>query len=340
MLASYPESANALIEMVRGYQLSQALYVAAALGVADQLAQGPQDCETLARVTGADKASLYRLLRTLASRGIFTEAPAGRFGLTDAAMPLRSDIPGSVRAQLVMWAHPMQWLPWGRLLDSVRSGQPAFPEIFGADFYEYLISHPHDAATFHAAMAAHQSHNQIVAACDLSSARLIVDIGGGNGRLIATLLRANPGAQGVLLDRPNMIPTAAEVLRQAGVLDRCQVIGGDFYSDIPAGADAYVFSNVLMDQQDLDALTLLRASKSAMSANGRVIIIERVIPAGNTTSLAQLSDLMALVVTGGRIRSESEFDQLFDSASLRRKSSILLSSGYTILELHSVEAQP
>jgi predicted O-methyltransferase YrrM len=232
----------------------------------------------------------------------------------------------------------MQWLPWGRLLDSVRAGKPAFPQVFGVDFYEYLLSHPDDAATFRAAMAAHQNHNQLTAACDLSSARLIVDIGGGNGRLIAALLRANPGAQGILLDKPNVVSAAGEVLRQAGVVDRCRVIGGDFFSDMPAGGNAYVFSRVIMDLQDAAAITLLRASKSAMAANGRVIIVERVIPASNAPSLAQLSDMMSLVVTGGRIRSENEFEQLFHSAGLRRESSILLPSGYTILELHPAEA--
>jgi predicted O-methyltransferase YrrM len=237
-----------------------------------------------------------------------------------------------------MWGDRMQWLPWGRLLDSVRTGKPAFAQVFGTGLYEYLTNYSDDAAMFRAAMAAHQSHNQIAAAYDLSTAELIIDIGGGIGRLIAALLRANPGAKGILLDRPSVISAAGEVLRQAGVEDRCRVIGGDFFKDMPAGGDAYVLSNVIMDQKDSDAIALLRASRSAMAANGRVVIIERVIPADNAPSLAQLSDLMSLVVTGGRIRSESEFDQLFDSAGLRRRSSIPLRSGYTVQELRPVEA--
>jgi len=329
-------AANALITMMRGYQLSQALYVAAALGVADHLAGGPQDCGTLARATGTDEASLYRLLRTLASRGVFAESPGHRFSLTDAGVPLLSDLPGSIRAHLILWGHPMQWLPWGRLIDSVRTGKPVFTQVFGMDHYDYLATHAEDAAMFRAAMAAHQGHDEITAAYDVSTLRLIVDIGGGVGRLIAALLRASPDAQGILLDRPNVVEAASDVLRDAGVVDRCRVIGGDYFADIPAGGDAYVFSNIMMDQEDAEVLTLLRSCRAAMAANGRVIIVERVIPASNAPSLAHLSDLMSLAVTGGRIRSEEEFDTLFAASGLRCRRSVPLPSGYTVVEARPV----
>jgi predicted O-methyltransferase YrrM len=325
-------SGNALVAMMRGYQLSQALYVAAVLGIADQLADGPKDCAALSRATVTNRGALYRLLRTLASRGILAESSAGEFSLTDTATSLRSDVDGSVRAQLILWGHPIQWLSWGRLLDSVRTGKPAFAQIFGTDHYSYLESHPEDAAIFRAAMGANQSHDEIAAVYDISALRLIVDVGGGAGRLLAALLRANPNAHGVLLDRPEVVPTATDVLRDAGVTGRCRIIGGDSFTDIPSGADAYVFSNILMDQSDERAIRLLRACRAAMTAGGRVIVIERVIPADNAPALAQLSDLMSLVVTGGCIRSEQELDGLFHASDLRGGSSVLLPSGYSVVE--------
>jgi predicted O-methyltransferase YrrM len=331
-----PAAANALVAMMRGYQLSQALYVAATLGIADLLADGPRECVTLAHATGTDEASLYRLLRALASRGVFAEGPDHRFSLTDAAVPLVSDLPGSVRAHLIVWGHPMQWLPWGRLLDSVRTGKPVFAQVFGMDHYDYLATHAEDAAIFRAAMAAQQAHNEVAAAYDVSTLRLIVDVGGGVGRLIAALLRANPNAQGILLDRPNVVAAASDVLRDAGVAGRCRVIGGDYFTDIPAGGDGYVFSSIMMDQDDADALTLLRACRAVMASNARIIVVERVIPAGNAPSLAHLSDLMGMVVTGGHIRSEDEFDALFTASGLRRERSVPLPSGMMVVEARPV----
>ncbi len=172
-------SANALVEMVRSYQVSQALYVAAVLGVADKLADGPRDCGSLAQAVGAHADSLHRVLRTLTSRGVFAEHPDRRYGLNDMSLPLRSDVPGSVRAHLILWGHPMQWLPWGRLIDSVRDGMPVFDAVFGEEHYAYLRSHPEDDAMFRAAMAAHQTHIEFAERYDASTLREFVDVGGG-----------------------------------------------------------------------------------------------------------------------------------------------------------------
>lgn len=276
--------------------------------------------------------SLYRVMRTLASRGVFAEHPDRRYGLNDMSLPLRSDVPGSVRAYLIHWGHPMQWLPWGRLIDSVRSGTPVFDAVFGADHYAYLESHPEDAAMFRAAMAGQPTHAVFAQTYDASALREFVDVGGGVGRLCAAVLQANPNCRGVLLDQPSVVAEAAEILREAGVAERCRVIGGDFRRDIPAGADAYIFSNVIMDQTDDAALQLFRSCREAMAAAGRIVVIERVIPAGNTPSLAHLSDLMCLAVIGGRIRSEEELDALFAGSGLRRSRSYDLPSGYSVVE--------
>ena len=332
MTTGSSSAANALVEMVRSYQVSQALYVAAVLGVADQLADGPRDCASLAQAVGAHADSLYRVLRTLASRGVFVEHPDRRYGLNDMSLPLRSDVPGSVRAYLILWGHPMQWLPWGRLIDSVCDGTPVFNEVFGASHYAYLESHPEDAAVFRAAMAGIPAHVEFVRTYDASTLREFVDVGGGVGRLCTALLQANPDCRGVLLDQPSVVAQAAEVLCEGGVAERCRLIGGDFHTDIPPGADAYILSNVIMDQTDDAALQLLRSCREAMAADGRIVIIERVIPAGNPPSLAHLSDLMCLAVVGGRIRSQEELDAMFAESRLRRTNSYDLPSGYSVVE--------
>ena len=325
-------AAIGLVEMMRAYQVSQALHVAVALRIADHLADGPKGCTALAQAAGVQPDALYRVMRTLASRGVFEMLPDQRFALNEMSQPLRSDIPGSVRAYLLLWGHPTQWVPWGRLLDSVRSGEACFEQIFGLSYYDYLEAHPEDAAMFQAAMANQQNHTEFAEAYDLSQLRMVVDVGGGNGRLLAAILQANPACQGVLLDRPSVAATAAEYLRQAGVGDRCRTVGGDFRTDIEAGGDAYVLSNVIQDQNTGNATSLLRSCAVAAGPKGKIIVMERMIPAGNAASFGHLSDLMCLGVTGGRVRSVEEFDSLFEAAGLRRSLLIDLPSGYSVIE--------
>lgn len=332
-----PSPATALIEMVRGYQLSQALYAAAALGVADHLIAGPQSVATLADVTQTHPDALRRLLVALASRGVFAQHDDQRFGLTPLARLLTADEPGSVRGQVLLWGHPMQWRPWGELLSSVRTGAPAFDGVFGVDHWGYLAREPEARAMFEASQAAHPSHREVPAAYDFPRAGRIVDVGGGVGRLLAEILRRTPGARGVLLDRPDIVADARAVLGAAGVAERCEVVGGDFFADMPIGADLYILSNVLMDWADEDAVRLLSHCRDAMGMTGRQLVVERMIPADNAPTLAQLGDLMGLVVTGGRMRSEAEFDRLFAACGLQRLRTTITASGYAMMEARPVE---
>lgn len=329
--------ATELIEMVRGYQLSQALYVAAALGVADHLGEGPRSCAELAVATGAHPDALRRLMVALASRGVFEQVSQWRFGLTELSRLLASGEPGSVRGQMLLWGDPMQWRPWGELLTSVRTGAPAFEAVFGVDHWGYLAREPEARRMFEASQAAHPSHSQVPEAYDFSGADLIVDVGGGVGRLLSGILRGNPSTRGALLDRPNVAADARAALEAAGLADRCEVIGGDFFDDMPSGADLYILSNVLMDWDDADAVRLLRRCREAMGADGRQLVVERIIPADNAPSLAQLGDLMGLVVTGGRMRSASAFDRLFEASGLRRTGTVMTPSGYAVMEARPVE---
>jgi hypothetical protein len=258
-------AAATLIEMVRGYQLSQALYVAAKLGVADWLRDGPRTSDELAQATGTHAPSLYRLLRVLASRGVFAEVADSRFSLTPLGELLRSDTASSVRAELLLWAHPILWGPWGHLLRTVETGERAFDHLYGVGIWEYLARHPEDRATFDAGFTAGEHHAQLLAVYDFSGINLIVDIGGGSGRMLSAVLRDNSATRGILLDTPGVVSGADEILRADGVAERCQVIGGDFFTELPSGGDVYVLSRVLMDWDDEHAVTILSNCRRAMT---------------------------------------------------------------------------
>jgi hypothetical protein len=332
MSSGLAAAGTTLLEMVRAYQISQPIYVAARLGIADRLANGPRSIEDLARDTGTHPRSLYRLLRLLASRGVFVETAGECFGLSPLSECLRGDVPGSVCDLVISWGHPILWLPWGRLLDSVRTGKPAFELVYGRGFYEHLATDPEDGAMFRAAMASNQTHTLLADVYDFSGIGEIVDVGGGNGRLLAAVLSKHSGMRGVLLDTPAVVSAAEAVLRGAGVAERCRVVGGDFLAAVPGGADAYVVSNVLMDCDDTTAVNLLGNCRRAMPVHGRLLAVERVIPADNTPSLAHLNDVMALVVTGGRIRTEREFSALFAAAGLGLARVIPTPVGHFVLE--------
>lgn len=321
-----------MIEMARGYQVSQALFVAATLGIADLLAHGPMPSDALAEATSTDPAALRRLLRVLASRGVLIAFGEHDFGLTSFGQLLRSDLAGSVRDQVLLWGHPMQWEPWGDLLHSVQTGRTAFEKKFGMGHWEYLAQNPDAGEMFKAAMAAHPSHLEVPIAYDFSRHRSIVDLGGGSGQLLAEILRVNASARGILLDRPGVVAGAERTLEAAGVSDRCVVVGGDFLVDMPSGADVYILSNVLMDWDDRTATLLLRKCREMMGERGALLVVERLIPADNRPSLSQLGDLMGLVITGGRIRSEPEFNRLFAAADLECTGRLQTAAGYSILE--------
>ena len=322
-------AATRLIEMARGYQLSQALFVAAQLGIADLLADGPLHITAIAQATDTNATALHRLLRVLASRGLLAEVGDQTFALTTFGTLLRRDVPGSAHAQVLLWGHPMQWDSWSALLHSVRTGETAFESKFGVNHWEYLVRNPEAGDMFKAAMAAHPCHTEVPRLYDFKQFESVVDVGGGKGRLLLEILQACPATRGILLDRPEVVQAATQAFAAAGLSARCQIIGGDFFDDLPTGADAYILSNVLMDWDDAAAIRLLRQCRMAMPHGGTLLVVERIIESDNRPSLSQLGDLMGLVVTGGRVRAESELDALFTNAGLRRTRSLRTDSGFT-----------
>lgn len=321
----------ALLRIGFGFAAAQALTVAAELGIADLLAHGPQTVEALAAATKTDPGALKRLLRLLAAQGIFAEDPSGRFVQTPLGDALQADAPGSPRDFLRMIGRE-PFVAWARLIDAVRTGRPSFEQVFGAPRFAWLDRNPGAAALFQAAMVALGDDviEPIVAACDFADTRLVVDVGGGHGRLLSAVLAAHPQVEGVLFDLPGGV--AAAEAGAGGPLPRCRLEAGDFFEKVPPGGDAYLLKKVLHDWPDEDAVRILVNCRRAMAPGGRVLVAETVIPPGNGPDPIKVMDVNMLVVTGGRERTTEEFATLFAQAGLKAGRVLPTGARISILE--------
>jgi O-methyltransferase domain/Dimerisation domain len=327
-----PPSA-ALAEMLRGYQRSQALYVAAKLGIADLLKDGPKSCEELAQATGTHARSLYRVLRYLASIGVFTEGRHAEFGLTPLAACLQTGVPGSRRALAIMHGED-HYRAWGEILYSVKTGEPAFNHIFGQGVFAYLAAHPEAAAVLNEGMTDVATHmaEAVVQAYDFSPYGTIVDVGGGYGTFLTALLRVNPRARGILFDQPHVVAGATKHIEASGLGGRCQTVAGDFFTAVPAGGDAYVLTRVLHDWDEPHSIAILQSCHRAVADQGMLLVIEHVIPPGNAPSPSKLADLTMLVFTGGCERTEAEYRALFAAAGFTLRQIIPTQSPFSVIE--------
>jgi O-methyltransferase domain/Dimerisation domain len=314
---SHSELIRALRTMISGYRTTQMISVIAKLGIADLLKDGPKDVEELAQATNTHSSSLYRLLRAVASLGIFAEDDQRRFRLTPLAEPLQRDVPGSLHAGAIFAGEFWRWQAWGHLLQSIQTGETAFNHTYGMGWFEYLAQHSEASAVFDAAMASSERHRAVTAAYDFSTIRTLVDVGGGTGRLLVTILQANPHLLGVLCDTPQVTARAPELLKAAGVADRCEIVAGDFFAGLPSGGDAYLLSLIVHDWEDEQAIMLLENCHRAMNARGKLLLVEQVVPTGNAPALSKLLDITMLVEAGGRERTETEFHALFASAGFK-----------------------
>ncbi len=307
--------AQQLAKLTIGGWTTQAIHVAAELGIADLLADGPRTVEELARHTNSHSGSLYRVLRALASIGIFAEEANGRFSLTPVADHLRSDIPNSLRS-FAMMAGAEFYQSWGNLLHSTRTGEAGFQERFGMPFFQYMTEHPDRHAIYDAAMMIHgvAETEPMLDAYDFSTFRVVADIGGGSGRMLAAILNRYPGVEGILFDLPAVVDRSRTVISELGLCERCRLIGGDFFASAPA-ADAYVLRHILHDWDDAEAVAILGNCRHAMNPGGRVLVVETVIPPLNEPCFGKWLDLMMLIV-GGRERTEEQYRQLFSQAGL------------------------
>jgi hypothetical protein len=321
----------------RGYQLSQALYVAAKLGVADVLGTEPLAAEAIAGALDVRAPELRRVLRALVAAGVFCELEDGRFVSNDAAAALRADAPGHMRDVVVNFGEEM-YRAFGELLQTVRTGETAFDVVFGAPLFEYYAANPEAEASAAARMLARTLPvaSEFAASDVVRDIRTLVDVGGGTGTLMATVLRHAPEIGGVLVERPGMLELAHGYLAEQGVADRCELVEGDFFSAVPAGGDVYVLKSVLHDWDDERCIAILQSCRAAMDRAARLAIIELLMPErmtpGDPMLSAALLDLIMLAYAGGRERTEAEFTRLLDRARLRLVSTTRLAAGPYVLE--------
>lgn len=313
-----PADAAHVLGLIGGYQVSQAVYAGARLKLADLIASGIETSDELAERAGAVPDRVHRLLRSLACHGLFTQTGPRSWELTPAGQTLRSDVPGSLHAMAVMW-NEEHYDAFRGLLDAVRSETPAFDQRFGTDWWTYLGEHPESSAKFNAAMGSigRKVHTAAIAAADLSGENHLVDIGGGAGGLTAAFLERYPELRATILDRPHVLPAAEELLGGAGLRDRVELVGGDFFESVPAGGDVYLLSMIVHDWTDEEAGRLLETIRRAIPDTGRLLIIDAVLPPGDTPHFGKLLDLTMMAMLTGRERSEDEFAALLDHAGFK-----------------------
>ncbi len=321
-----PQTAHAatLLGAIMGYRMTQAVYVAAMLGIADLLEDGPQSSEALARSVGAPADTVHRVLRALASIGIFEETADGHFAPTPAGALLRSSAPDSLRAAAIFFGDHRHWEQWGHLIDSVKSGVPARGTFSDDAFAQRALKDPEGMAIFNSAMSALTApvHAGVLAAYDFSAVKTLVDVGGGHGALIAAILTANSEIRGILFDIPAVIEGARTRIEAAGLSSRCRLEAGDFFKEVPSGADTYMLKWVIHDWDDERSLLILKNCRAAMSEGNRLLLIERVLPQrAQPTPSAVLApffaDLNMLVLTSGRERTEEEYRRLLGAAGFK-----------------------
>jgi hypothetical protein len=312
MTMTSPDPLMELMRFINGYQVSQALHVAAMLGIADHLRDGPKPYEAVAQVCGAHPSSLYRLLRALAAVGVFHESDNKEFSLTPLGVCLTSDAPGSTRNYARWIGQPGQWGSWGNLLHSIKSGESALGFRYGTDAWTYRMQHPDEQAVFDSAMTGNSraEAQAVLEAYDFSRFGCIVDIAGGQGLLLKTILLACPGSRGILFDQPQVIASADEALTSPELGHRCQLVAGNFVESVPAGGDVYVMKVILHDWNDHTSIEILRACRRAMSPVATLVVIERVIGPPNEMPEGKFSDLNMMVQYAAMERTGQEFDTL------------------------------
>lgn len=323
-----------LMQIVAGCFPSQAVYVAAKLGIADLLKGKPLTVAELARQTGTHERALYRVLRCLASLGIFRETEATVFGLTPTAELLVSDHPGSMRDAAVFMGEPWHWSVYGELLHSVTTGKVAWERVHGKEVFPYFLEHPEEYEVFNRAMTSFSTNAlpAIVEAYDFAGVTKLADIAGGHGMLLAGFLKANPQLAGLLFDVPQVIEGAPVLLEKEGVADRVELKTGDFFESVPSGADAYVMKFIIHDWDDDRALKILRNIHQVLPAHGRLLLVEMVVPPGNEPHFSKIQDLEMLVSPGGVERTPDEYRDLLARAGFELRRIIPTKSPLSIVE--------
>ncbi len=330
-------TARRLLDIVNGSWMSQAIYVAAHLRIADLLATGAKSSEELARATGAHAPSLRRLMRALATIEICRDQGDGFYQLTPMGSLLRADVAGSLRSWTLYWGGSL-WSIWGNLLHSVMTGESARTLTTGSDRFDQLDANPEAAAAFNQAMVdlTRLDSAGIVAACNFSGVKRIVDVGGGYGELLGAILRANPDMHGVLFDRLYVIENARLHMETVLLANRCEFVAGNFFDSIPGGADAYMLKSVIHDWNDESSMKILQNCRRVMHERAKVLLVERIVPqqleASNAHQAIARGDLNMLIGMGGQERTEDEYRNLLSATELRVKGVLPAGPTFSVIE--------
>jgi hypothetical protein len=323
-----------LVQMGTAYWVSHIVHAAAKLGLADHLAKGPMSADQLAGPTGTHAPSLYRLMRTLASFGLMTEGTDQRFSLTPLGEALRTGAPGAARATILTMASDWFFGGWGEFMYSLQTGKSGFEKHLGMPIFDWLAKHPEEASRFSETMVGIHGDEpaKVAAAYDFSGFKKVVDVGGATGNLIAAILARHPGPRGMLYDLPHVVRDAPSLLTSRGVVDRVTIESGSFFERVPAGGDAYVLSHIIHDWSEEQCLTILSHCRRAMGPTSRLLIVEMVLPPGNTPHPGKMLDLMMLVGPGGRERTEQEYAGLLRKAGFRLTRVVPTESAVSLVE--------
>ncbi len=327
----------AMLQMIQGFWVSRAIYVAAELRLADFVEEGPKTAEALAEATDTHAPSLYRVLRALASVGVFSEDAEGRFALTPVAATLQSNKPGSLREFAMVELAADHYPAWEAVLHSVKTGEVAFHKVFGMDAWAHRAENREHGELFDEAMASFGNvvNQTVIESYDFSQFSTVVDVGGGDGSLLAALLKAHPSTRGILFDLPQVTPTAEQNLGAHGLSDRCDVVAGDFLESVSSGADAYVMKWIIHDWSDEDSTTIFQNCRRAMGKDSKLLIVEAIIPPGNEPSFHKFMDLNMMVMLGGQERTEAEYRALLEAADFE-----MIGISDTHTEMKVIEAIP
>jgi hypothetical protein len=324
-----------LMQMLFGLTISRAIGVAAELCITDRLKDGPKSVQELAGQADVHAHSLYRVLRACASIGVFSQDNQKRFSLTPLAEPLLSDAPGSLRAFAVMFTTDWQFQTWAELPYSVKTGKPAFDKVFGMPMFEYFWKNQKAGKEFNEAMSSNSAFasEAVLKGYDFSTVSKVLDVGGGHGLLLASILKKYPHLEGILFEVPAIAEEAKDLIEAYGVRDRCARISGDFIESVPAGGDIYILKHIIHDWNDEQCIAILSNCRKAMARGGKVLVVEMVLPEGNEASIGKLLDLEMLLFLPGCERTESEYGALCNKAGLQLSKVIPTSSPFSIIEV-------
>jgi O-methyltransferase domain/Dimerisation domain len=323
-----------LVQMATAHWVSRIVYVAAKLGLADHLAKGPKSANELAGSTGTHAPSLYRFMRTLAHLGILTEDATHRFALTSVGDALKTGAPGSARATILTLASDWMSRGWEHLLSSVKTGKSGFEQSLGMPLFDWLANHREEASMFSETMVGFHGAEPptVAAAYDFSGLTTIVDVGGATGNLLTTILGRYPGSRGILYDLPHVVRDAPSLIQLRGLADRVTIEAGSFFERVPSGGDAYLLSHIIHDWTEAQCLTILGNCRREMNSRSRLLIIEMVLPTGDTPHPGKILDMMMLVGPGGQERTEQEYGKLLGKAGLRLTRIVPTASAASVVE--------